>query len=129
MSAALYYGKEGMVSASGTHFVGFPVMWNMVVYVLIFVLPAIPDWVTVLLVLFFTVLHFVPVLFAYPSRGGRWWGATLVATVLFVAAAVMNVWYYPEPSPLWRGVCLLTTGYYGVLAAVDTWEGADAGAD
>jgi phosphatidylcholine synthase len=128
MSAALYYGIEGMVSADGKHFVGFPVLWNMVVYILIFVLPEVAAWLTVALVILFTVLHFVPVLFAYPSRGGRWWVATLVATVLFLVAAVMNVWYYPESSPLWRSVCLITTGYYAVLATVDTISGADAGA-
>ncbi len=120
MSAAIYYGLEGMVSADGKHFVGFPVMWNMAVYVLIFVVPEWGAAAQVLTVFTLAVLHFVPVLFAYPSRGGRWWGATLAATVLFIVAAVMNVWYYPEPSPLWRWVCLGTTVYYGVLAAVDT---------
>lgn len=124
LSAALYYGKEGMVSASGNHFVGFPVMWNMVVYVFVFVVPDLPPWALVTLVASFAVLHFVPVLFAYPSQGGRWWVATLVATVAFVAAAVMNVWYYPDTSPFWRLVCLLTVLYYAILAAVDTYHGA-----
>ena len=126
LSAALYYGMEGMVSASGRHFVGFPVLWNMVVYLLVFVLPWLPDPAVVGLIVAFAVLHFVPVLFAYPSRGGRWWIATLVATVAFIAAAAFNVWYYPEPSPLWRAVCLLTVAYYAVLAAVDTYYGDGA---
>ncbi|PPK85842.1 phosphatidylcholine synthase [Neolewinella xylanilytica] len=126
LSAALYYGKEDMVSPSGRHFVGFPVLWNMVVYVLVFVLPWISGWAIVAVVFAFAVMHFLPVLFAYPSRGGRWWVLTLLATVAFIAAAVMNVWYYPEPSPLWRGVCLVATAYYAVLAAVDTYSGDGA---
>ena len=120
LSAAIYYGFEGMVSADGRHFVGFPVLWNMVVYVLVFVLPELPDWATVSLVLTFAVMHFLPILFPYPSRGGRWWVLTLVATVGFILAAVMNVYLYPQPSPLWRGVCLVTTAYYAILATVDT---------
>ena len=127
LSAALYYGMEGMVSEDGRHFVGFPVLWNMVVYVLIFVVPYLPAWATVALVLFFALLHFVPVLFAYPSRGGRWWVLTLVATVTFILAAIMNVWYYPEPSILWRSLCLATTAYYAILAGVDTYAHSVAG--
>ena len=122
LSAALYYGLEGMVSADGKHFVGFPVLWNMVVYVLIFVLPGLPGWATLGLVFTFAVMHFLPILFAYPSRGGRWWVLTLVATVAFIGSAVFNVYYYPEPSTLWRLVCLGATAYYAVLAAVDTLE-------
>ncbi|THH42047.1 CDP-alcohol phosphatidyltransferase family protein [Neolewinella litorea] len=126
LSAALYYGMEGMVSPSGKHFVGFPVLWNMVVYILVFVLPDLSATWLVLIVLGFAVMHFLPILFAYPSRGGRCWVLTLLASVAFILAAIMNVWYYPEPSPLWRGVCLVATLYYAVLAAVDTFSGAGA---
>ncbi len=123
LSAALYYGMEGMVSEDGKHFVGFPVLWNMVVYILVFVLPDLPAAALVGIVLAFAAMHFLPILFAYPSRGGRWWVLTLLATVAFILSAVMNVWYYPEPSPPWRAVCLITSAYYGVLAAVDTFGG------
>ncbi|MEL6846419.1 MAG: hypothetical protein AAFP02_24700, partial [Bacteroidota bacterium] len=122
LSAAIYYGLEGMVSADGKHFVGFPVMWNMAVYVFIFVLPEIGDLWLAAFVFGLAVLHFVPIHFAYPSRGGRWWLLTLVATLAFVGSAVMNVYVYPESSALWRGVCLGATIYYGVLAVFDTAE-------
>ena len=120
LSAAIYYGLDGMVSEDGKHFVGFPVLWNMVVYVFIFVLPAVAWPVLFGLVVLFTVLHFVPVLFVYPSQGGRWWAATLIATVAFIAAAVVNVWFYPEPVAWARWAAVLTTLYYGVLALFDT---------
>lgn len=124
LSAAIYYGKEGMVSEDGRHFVGFPVMWNMVVYVFVFVTPQLPTSATVSLVMGFSALHFVPVLFAYPSRGGRWWPLTLTATAAFILAAIMNVWYYPEPSGPWRAICLITILYYAILATVDTYHAA-----
>ena len=122
LSAAIYYGMEGMVSEDGKHFVGFPVLWNMVVYVLIFVAPGVGWPVLFGLVVLFAVLHFVPVLFVYPSRGGRWWGATIAATVVFIATAVVNVWYFPEPVAWARWGAVLTTLYYGLLAGIDTYE-------
>ena len=120
MSGAIYYGLDGMVSEDGKHFVGFPVMWNMVVYVFIFVIPDLAWPVLLGLVVLFTVLHFVPVLFAYPSHGGRWWVATLVTTVVFIISAVVNVYYYDEPVPWARWATIAATLYYAVLATVDT---------
>lgn len=120
LSAAIYYGLEGMVSADGKHFVGFPVLWNMVVYVFIFVTPSLPWPVVLGIVLVLAVLHFVPIMVPYPSRGGRWWGITLVAVTVFILSAVANVWFYPETA-LWAYVaCLVSTGYLILLTAVDT---------
>lgn len=124
LSAALYYGREGMVSTDGHHFVGFPVLWNMVVYVFVFVVPGWSPMTVHLSVVVLGILHFVPILVPYPSQGGRWWPATLLATVGFLLAAVMNVWLYPEVSPLWRTVCLVTVVYFIVLTGVDTWAGS-----
>ncbi|NJC25423.1 CDP-alcohol phosphatidyltransferase family protein [Neolewinella antarctica] len=120
LSAAIYYGLEGMVSADGKHFVGFPVLWNMVVYVLIFVTPDLA-WPLVLgFVVLLAVLHFVPILVPYPSRGGRWWVLTIVNTVAFIVLAAVNVWYYPEPVAWARWATLVTVVYYTVLTVMDT---------
>ena len=40
--SAIYYGKEGMVS-DDYYFIGFPVMWNVVVFYLVFIFEA-PHW-------------------------------------------------------------------------------------
>ncbi|MBC6992601.1 hypothetical protein QWY85_06715 [Neolewinella lacunae] len=121
LSAALYYGLDGMVSADGRHFVGFPVMWNMVVYLLIFVVPDLPWPLVFGAVLALAVLHFVPILVPYPSRGGRWWMLTIGVTLLFVLSAVLNVWYYPKPSHWWQGIALACSGYYCLITLLDTW--------
>ncbi|MFK8163700.1 MAG: phosphatidylcholine/phosphatidylserine synthase [Lewinella sp.] len=109
LSAAIYYGLEGMVSEDGKHFIGFPVLWNMVVYVFIFVAPSMSWPITLALVGALSILHFVPIMVPYPSRGGRWWAATLVAVVVFIATAVANVWYFPEVTA-W--------GYWGAIASI-----------
>lgn len=124
LSAAIYYGLEGMVSADGKHFVGFPVLWNMVVYVFIFVVPGLGwPWLLALTVVF-AVLHFVPILVPYPSRGGRWWQLTLAMVVVFIGAAVVNVWQYPAPSRWGRLAALGSTGYLTLVTVVDTLQSA-----
>ncbi len=121
LSAAIYYGLEGMVSKDGKHFVGFPVLWNMVVYVLIFVTPDLPWPVTLAIILALAILHFVPILVPYPSRGGRWWKVTLFAVTVFIGAAVVNVWWYPDTNLVAYLASLLSILYLIVLTIMDTF--------
>ena len=123
MSAAIYYGLEGMVSPDGKHFVGFPVMWNMVVFVLIFVVPDLSPWLVIGLVVALAILHFVPILVPYPSRGGRWWGVTLASVVVFVGSAVACVWWYPEPVAWARWLNLGSIAYLTLVTVLDTLAG------
>ena len=122
LSASIYYGLSGMVSEDGKHFIGFPVLWNMVVYVLIFVTPNLSWPVTLALVAALAVLHFIPILVPYPSRGGRWWSVTLAMVVVFVASAVFNVWVFPETSVIGYWGCLVSVGYLVLVTVLDTWE-------
>lgn len=122
LSAAIYYGLEGMVSEDGKHFIGFPVMWNMAVFVFIFVVPGLGPVLLHLLVLALAVLHFVPILVPYPSRGGRWWAATLTAVVVFIASAVACVWYYPEVPGWAKWLNLASIGYLTLVTVLDTWQ-------
>ena len=127
LSAAIYYGLEGMVSADGRHFIGFPVLWNMVVYVFIFVIPDAGWPVLFGLTVLLTVLHFVPIHVPYPSRGGRWFGLTIAMVVVFIASAVWNVYVYEEVSLVGRWACLVSTGYLTLVTVLDTreaWAGA-----
>lgn len=125
LSGSLYYGREGMVSADGRHFVGFPVLWNMVVYVFIFVVPFLGWPVLLALIVFFTVLHFVPIVTPYPSQGGAGFWRILFAVVLFIGSAVWNVWAYPEASWWGRWTALVSIGLLGVETGLATvrWDG------
>ena len=119
MVSALYYGKEGMVSADN-YFVGFPVLWNMVVFYLVFVLSCSP-LMNALLVVFFAILHFVPIKFAYPSQASRLKGVTIAATLVFLIALPLLVYYYPE-RPMWlKIVMILNLCYFGGIATWDTF--------
>ncbi len=117
--SAVYYGKEGMVSEDN-YFIGFPVLWNMVVFYLVFVFGASQP-VNALLVIIFAILHFVPIKFAYPSRGTRFMIPTLIITSLFFIMIVLTVWYFPA-KVVWLTVLGWICGlYYGLLAIYNTW--------
>jgi phosphatidylcholine synthase len=117
--SVLYYGKAGMVSADN-YFVGFPVMWNMVVFFMVFILPPIALLHTVL-VFVFAVLHFIPIKFVYPSHHSRFFTLTLVVTVLFFVTVLLSIFYYPA-VPLWvKALAYGTIVYYGGMAVYVTW--------
>lgn len=122
LSAAIYYGMEGMVSADGKHFVGFPVLWNMVVFVVIFVVPELGPGPIHMLVIALAILHFVPILVPYPSRGGRWWAVTLAAVVVFIGSAVACVWFFPAVPDWARYLNLASIAYLTLVTVLDTWQ-------
>ena len=121
LTAAIYYGKEGMVAEDEAHFVGFPVMWNMVVYMQVFVFTGWSGWVHLGLVVVFAVLHFLPIYFAYPSRDKSSY-LPWVCTILFLAGLLVNVWVYPAVSVLGRLLAIAGTVGFAALATRATWQ-------
>lgn len=117
--SAIYYGKEGMVS-NDMFFVGFPVMWNMVVFYLFFVLK-LPLLFNVLLVIILAVLHFIPIKFVYPSRALRQQKLTIAVSALFLVSNGILLWQYPNENPIWAILSVATVVYYAIMAVRDTW--------
>ncbi len=117
--SALYYSKEGMVSED-YYFIGFPVMWNMVVFYLFFVFELSSIW-NMLAVIFFAVLHFVPIKFVYPSRGKHFQRLTIAVTTILIIDFAVILWYHPEKYFWLSLVAILAAIYFGVLAIYDTW--------
>lgn len=117
--SALYYGIDNMVSED-MHFIGFPVMWNMVVLFLYFIFD-LSAMGNAAIVVIFAVLHFVPIKFAYPSRARRFKWLILGLTGLFLLAILAAVWLYPDRSALVYWVSVLTASAYGVLAIWETF--------
>lgn len=118
--SAIYYGKDGMVS-DDYYFVGFPVMWNIVVFYLVFVF-SLSEIGNAAIIVIFSILHFVPIKFAYPSRATRLKVVTLTVTAIFLIVTPLIVWFYPA-TPNWlkwmADACL---AYYGILAVIDTFR-------
>ena len=117
--SALYYGKEGMVS-DDMYFVGFPVMWNMVVLYMLFVFQLSPT-ANAIAIIFFAILHFVPIKFAYPSQASKFKIPTIIVSIIFITTLVAILWFYPNRNPWLTGSAIFTAGYYGLLAIYNTW--------
>lgn len=120
MVSAMYYGKDGMVS-DDYHFVGFPVMWNLVAFYLYFVL-GLSSTANFIVIAVLGVLHFVPIKFAYPSRATRLRWLSLPLGTALIAASFWIVWIHPQSNALLNAAALLLLGYFGVLAVVDTFR-------
>ena len=117
--SAIYYGKEGMVS-DDYYFIGFPVLWNMVVFYLVFVL-ALPFWGNATVIIFFAILHFLPIKFAYPSQATRLKSLTILASSIILLAMPLIVWFYPEVPNWLKWVAIGNLVYFGGLSAIDTF--------
>lgn len=116
--SAIYYGKEGMVS-DDYYFIGFPVMWNMVVFYLVFVFSLGPVGNAAIIVIF-SLLHFLPIKFAYPSRATRLKALTIIFTGATLVIMPLAVWFYPD-LPAWlKWIAIGNLVYFGGLAAFDT---------
>ena len=119
--SAVYYGKSGMVSPD-LYFVGFPVLWNMAAFYLFFVLSAGP-WTNLAIVVFLSVLHFVPIKFLYPSQTRRFRGFNIAVSVLFFLVNAAILWLYPRTQPWLQGLSLAVVLYFGGMAVHATWWG------
>jgi phosphatidylcholine synthase len=116
--SVIYYGKEGMVS-DDYYFIGFPVMWNVVIFFLIFVF-SLETWGNAAIIIIFSILHFVPIKFAYPSRAIRLKTLTIIVTAILLIAMPVIVWFYPEVPDSLKWVANICLAYFGVLAVIDT---------
>ncbi len=105
--SVVYYGLDNMVTED-RFFTGFPVLWNLVMCCFVLVIDA-PPWVYGLLVVFFAVMHFVPVRTVYPTQNRNYRMLTWVFTVIFLSSLLVLVFQYPE-KPI---VCLV--GVYGSM--------------
>jgi len=118
LSSALYYGKNNMVEDE-QYFIGFPVLWNFVVFFQFFVFQnhLILNFVSVLII---GILHFVPLRYAYPSRARQYFIPHLLVSVLALGAGLFILLQYPN-IPLWPK-CLTVFGglYFFIFAIFET---------
>ncbi|MGB1241001.1 MAG: hypothetical protein ACPG49_00670, partial [Chitinophagales bacterium] len=121
--SAFYYGTPGMVT-DDFHFVGFPVLWNIVVHYLFFVF-TFASAVNVGLIFFFAILHFVPIKYLYPSRTSKMMLFNITNTVLCFASNAMIIWFYPEASIWWTVLAIGTMVYFVAVGLHSTYASND----
>jgi len=121
LTSAIYYGKSDMTGGSdkGKYFIGFPVLWNVVVFLLFFILHLDATW-NFILVVGFGMLHFVPLKFAYPSRARRFFWPHIIASCLVLVAGFIVLYYYPDTPDWARYSTLGIVIWFMSMAVVET---------
>ena len=118
--SAIYYGIEGMVSED-FYFIGFPVMWNVVIFYLIFIF-SFSELGNAAIIIIFAIMHFVPIKFAYPSRATRLKILTIIFTAIILLVMLFAVWFYPNVPAWLKWVAVGCLFYFGGLAIADTFR-------
>ncbi|MFK7908297.1 MAG: phosphatidylcholine/phosphatidylserine synthase [Chitinophagales bacterium] len=121
--SAFYYGTPGMVT-DDFHFVGFPVLWNLVVHYLFFVF-AFSSAVNVALIFFFAILHFVPIKYLYPSRTSKLMWLNVINTVVCMVSNAAVIWLYPEVNFWWMALSIGSILYFILMGLHSTLTARD----
>lgn len=119
MSSLYHFSDEGS-KAQDNCFVGFPAIWNIVVFYIFALQP--PGWVTVALILLCVALTFVPLKWVHPMRVEALFWPTMIATVAWGAASAFAI-AQGLPASGWVKAVMLATAAYGVGLTV--WFGRD----
>ena len=117
--SALYYGKVEMVSED-MYFIGFPVLWNLVVFYLIFIFQ-FPPIINVVLVVFFAILHFIPIKYAYPSQATKFRVGVLIMSAVYLIVMLLILNYHPERHAILSIISCIIALSFGVLAIYNTY--------
>jgi phosphatidylcholine synthase len=117
--SAVYYGMEGMVSED-YYFVGFPVMWNLVAFFLLFVFD-LSSFINIVVIIILSILHFIPIKIPYPSRTKRWRPATLLVTTVGIIAGVLLLYYYPRRVLVLDVICWISLAYFTLFTVLASW--------
>lgn len=122
ISSCLYYGKKEMV-VDEQYFVGFPVLWNIVVFFQFFIFENQPllNFISVCII---GILHFVPLKFAYPSRSKRFFIAHFLVSLIGFGATLFVLISYPGKQVIAQVLTVLCGAYFIVYAVYDTFYSA-----
>ena len=104
--SSLFHVADQESKTKEGYFVGFPAIWNVVCLYLFAFMPS--PVVSLVIVVAFVVLTFVPIFCVHPFRVAELRAFTWLVTALWAVAAIGAV-ANPFPSPLWVKVLLLVT--------------------
>ncbi len=123
--ASTYQFTQAEAKTDDHFFKGFPSYWNIVVFYL-FVLQT-SAWTNLIIILFFSLLVFVPIKYIYPSRldylsPNRWLRRGMLgATLMWAAATAAMLVMYPNISPVFLYVSIGYTIFYTLISLYRTF--------
>jgi phosphatidylcholine synthase len=111
VTGALYFADRRMKSGDN-YFIGFPAVWNLIVFYLFLLDPGI--WIGPLIVLAFCVLTFVPFPFVHPLRVTRFRVANIAMLGVWSVLALSAILFSLNPGP-WVTAALCFIAVYFLL--------------
>jgi len=112
VTGALYFADRRMKSPDN-YFVGFPALWNLVVFYLLLLRPQ--PWATAAVIGLVAVLIFLPVKFVHPFRVRTWRPVTVALLALWSVLALAAVLHGLAPDPwIVGGLCAIGLYFLGV---------------
>lgn len=115
--SSLFHFADLDSKSDSYHFVGFPAVWNVVVFY-IFALAPGPFWVGTILIAL-VVLTFVPVPVVHPIRVRQWRGPTLAITAVGAVAAAAALWMGLPAHWSVQVILALVAVYYVAMSVRD----------
>ncbi len=114
--SSLYHFADTQSKAEDNSFVGFPAIWNVVVFYL-FVMQTGP-WLAALVCLICVVLTFVPAKWVHPMRVEHLRPVTLSALLFWSVAAGAALWSGLSAAPVWTQAVLAIVAVYALAVPV-----------
>lgn len=109
IGSALYFADTKM-KTEDWWFLGFPAVWNVVVFYIVVFLP--PAWLALTIVVVLAAMMFLPVVFVHPVRVRRWRPMTMVVLVTWSLAALFAIAIEKLAPAFWTKTILLAGAVY-----------------
>ncbi len=121
LMSALYHFADRESKTSDGYFIGFPAIWNIVVfYLMVF---AAPPMIATLSIIMFAVLTFLPLCWMHPMRAQKPRVVNIAVALLWFTAAAATIFADLKPG-LWAQMILIATaGYMIALSLVRSFNG------
>lgn len=114
VTSAFYFADTRMKTDDG-YFRGFPALWNLVAFYLFLLHP--DPLIALLVVAFFVVMTFMPVVFVHPLRARRWAAINIAVLLAWVVLGLVALAYHLSPPPI-IVLALVALGVYFLLAGL-----------
>ncbi|WP_455482517.1 phosphatidylcholine synthase [Bartonella sp. B35(2025)] len=108
ISSAIYYADTGMKTREN-FFKGFPVVWNMVIFMLFVVRPG--EWITFSIIILSAIISFLPIYFIHPVRVIRLRMLNFPIFLLWCFFGII-AFFYQLNAPYWVKIGISVTGIY-----------------
>jgi phosphatidylcholine synthase len=109
IGSALYFADTKM-KTEDWWFLGFPAVWNVVVFYIVVFLP--PAWLALTIVVTLAAMMFLPVVFVHPVRVRRWRPMTMMVLLIWSIAALFAIVIEKLAPAFWTKAILLAGAVY-----------------